>query len=349
MLPYLFLCILPVILSVLFPGYDTVPKQRKKFLFFCAVAMIIILGLRSSNVGSSDTNNYYRMMARAINASSWGVFYYNGQIETGFQWFVYGLSRVLRDPQWILIISSMIIVICNLYSISKNTNNLVTAIVMFVTLGLMTFEMQAMRQAIAMSICLLAYEEVKKKNIIKFLFIVFLALFFHRTAVVFIPVYFLSKLKVKTNHLVIFGIASSIILFFSTQIITIANNVFHESYDTAVDKGGFVATSIYILIMVYALISNRESLKNDDKALAFYVLLTGMVCYIMRYVGALAAERVSFYYMFAQIIVLSDAIENTSSKNKKLVAMIVFFLCILLFIYRMSTSNLVPYHFFTYN
>ena len=348
MFTYLFLCILPFLCALIFPEYAYNTKQKKRYLIFCAIVMIVVLGLRSRTVGSTDTNNYYRMMIRALAAPNWGAFYFDGGVEKGFQYFVFLLSRVFSDPQWILIVSSVIVVVCNLYSISQNTDNLPIAILMFVTLGLMTFEMQAMRQAIAMSLCLVAYEQVKKEKSIRFFIWVILASLFHRTAVVFLPVYFLRKLSLSTKDLLLFGTLAIVFLFSSTKVIGIANDLFDESYDVAVEHGGFVATAIYVLITVYAYCFCKQSLTDEKGRLAFYVLLTGMVCYVIRYIGALAAERVSFYFMFAQNIVLARAIEKESKANQIIMASVVFVLCILLFVYRMRSSDLVPYRFFTY-
>ena len=71
-----------------------------------------------------------------------------------------------------------------------------------------------------------------------------------------------------------------------------------------------------------------------------------MACFAMRYFGAQAAERISFYFAFSQIGALPNAIHITSRREKTHIYIIVLALAVLLFAYRLHGSGLVPYRFF---
>jgi hypothetical protein len=86
-------------------------------------------------------------MKLAIEAKNWEEFYNPNLYEAGFQFFVYLMSRIFRDPQWIIVISSAIYVGAVCRFIYKNSDDVVMSIVMYVALDLMTFQMQGMRQA----------------------------------------------------------------------------------------------------------------------------------------------------------------------------------------------------------
>ena len=108
------------------------------------------------------------MMRKAINSMSWADYYNESGVEKGFQIFVFGLSRVFSESQWIIVISSLIYTVSICRFIYKNSEDVVLSCVMYVARGMMTFQMQGMRQAIAMSICLFAYEFASQKKLIKF-------------------------------------------------------------------------------------------------------------------------------------------------------------------------------------
>ena len=74
--------------------------------------------------------------------------------------------------------------------------------------------------------------------------------------------------------------------------------------------------------------------------------MIGCCFYLMRYLGALAVERVSFYFMFGQLVLLPQAIKCFDGNSKIIINTVVIVLSIALFIYRLSGSDLVPYMFF---
>lgn len=355
MAAYILLSFLPLLVSCFFKDLNIDKKQKKYFLIISGIALVVFLGLRDKYIGSADTYNYYSFFEYAKSKSTWSAFrsykgtYMSGfkETEIGFQIFVWLLSRVTSNGQVIIVVTALIYTVSLIIYIYHNSDDVVLSVVMYITLGIMFFEMQGMRQSIAMSICLLSYESLKKNKFVPFAFWVILACFFHKTAIVFSVLWLFRKFTINQKHLFYFSILGGSILVFCNKIISIANNFFEMDYKNTVDGGGLVATSIYILtiIFVYAFVPRD---RMDQKfSLAFYMMLLGLVCYIVRYFGAQASERISFYFMFSQLIVLPNAICSMSNdKEKAVTKMIVVLLSIALMIYRLSGSELVPYSLF---
>lgn len=345
---YLIMSFIPLLFAGIYPKLNMNSHQKKQFCWIVGIILILFLGLRSKYIGSTDTYNYYNMMTKAISAIEWRDYYNPKGVETGFQLFVWLLSRIFHDPQWIIVISSIINISSVLIFICRNSKNIPLSLTMYVSLGLMQFQMQGMRQAIAMSICLFAYEFAKNKKTIPFLLLVFLAMQFHRTAIVFIAVYFLGKLKIKATHILLFSAGALVALFSIDKIIETANELFDRGYRGTVDSGGFIATSIYILIIVFALLISKKPYDEHMNSTTFYMLLLGFNCFIVRYIGALAAERISFYFVYSQIIILPNTIVegNLTGRDVRIVNLVVYILSIALFMYRLYGSDFVPFHFF---
>lgn len=349
MIPYLILAISPLAFSLLVQdgliSRDPVHRQqtRKKFLIICGIFLFLFMALRSKYLGSTDTLNYFNMMKRAIPCSSFKEYYDADGVEAGFQLFTYFLSRILRFPQTIIIVSSAIYTISICYTVYRNSDDPVFSMTMYITLGLMVFHLQGMRQSIAMSICLFAYEFAKKRKLIPFILLVLLAMQFHRTAIVFIVVYFLTKLKYNYKSVSVFALASVFIFYFSDNIVSIANVVFDSNYENRVDSGGFIATAIYILIICFAFLFNCKLKNESAQSSILYVTILGGICYLLRYFGALAAERISFYFMFGQLILLPNTLACLKSRERAAVKLIVYFLMIALFAYRLRGSDFIPY------
>ena len=359
---YLFLAISPLIFLPIVDLYckssiNENNKAKKIYLFLCGTVLFLIIALRNKNLGSSDSSNYYNnwMFLSGLNFQDAKIYIANARMESGYLYTVWILSRVFVDPQWCFILSGLLFSISICRFIYLNSEDVALSLVMYVCLGLYTFMVQGLRQSIAMSICLFAIELVKKKKPIKFLFIVLLACLYHESAVVFVLVYLLQWKKFSSEYKFQIAFLAGVLLCLTPLIISIGNQILDSNYTVPVDGGGWVATAIYFIIIISAFIflSNKKKLhpklfneKEKNYVLFLSITVLGACFYLMRYFGTLAIERISFYFMFGQIILLPNVINTFDKKTKIIINFIVIILSIALFIYRFIGSDLVPYTFF---
>lgn len=346
MLIYIALAVMPSMLALVF-GDLTDKRKKIYYLLICGVLLFLFMALRSYSVGSVDTRNYMNGMLVAIRSRSWESFYNPDGVEAGFQMYVFLLSRVFSDPQWIVVVSSALFVFLTQWFIYKNSDDVAFSVTMYISLGLMTFCMQGMRQAIAMCLCFVAYELAKKRKPILFALIIALAILFHQTAIIFVLVYFIPVIKFNFQSLFCFFGVSIAAVLGSDALASVANKIFDKEYELSVDSGGFFAVATYVIIILVALLFNKK-LKDGDLAEStmFYVTVLGLTCYIMRYFSVLQAERISFYFLFGQIFLLPNSMKYLSTKERQLSKLAVYVLTICLFLYRLWGSDFVPYEFF---
>ncbi len=195
----------------------------------------------------------------------------------------------------------------------------------------MTFQLTAFRQAIAITICLLSFELIKKKAVTKFVLTVLLACTFHKTAIAFLPFYFLAnRQKTAINNLLsVLGLV--VALMFAEYITKYGNELFNMNYGGYIGNqfGGLVPIAIYFLALFIAWFTTN---KDDDK-LAFNMTFIGMIIYSMRY-ATLALERVSFFYTPGVITLLPNAITTFKySKFRKILYVSAIILSITLFLF----------------
>lgn len=321
-------------------------KSTKRYLLLCGLILFFFLALRSKSIGSSDTYNYYNMMRRAIASNEWEQYYSPDGVEIGFQLLVFSLSRLFNSPQAIIVFSAAIYIISIAYTICHNSDDVAFSLTMYITLGLMQFEMQGMRQSIAISICFFAYEFAKKRKLIPFLLLVVLAMQFHQTAIAFVVVYFIFWMKYRWNYLCAFVATAGIACYSADAIIGFANDFFDRNYYISVNSGGFIAMAIYLLIIIFSLFFNRKLRMDRIQMASLYLTMTGCICFLIRYIGTLAAERISFYFMFGQLILLPNTLACLTYKERQVVKFIVYILMFALFAYRLKGSDFLPYSFF---
>ncbi len=353
MIPYLVLAAFPIVVAL---GYDAAnknyinakPQTKKWFMFACFVALFLMFALRSKYVGSADSYNYYNNW-NILSSADLGKLLdviENSKMSWGYLVSVWTISHIFPNPQFVFVFSGFFFSLAVCRFIYKNCEDIVLGVLMYITLGLYIFMAQGLRQSVAMSICLFALEFAKKRKFIPFALLVLLAAQFHVTAIVFFVVYFIYGLSIKTITVILIGIISAVVLFFSERIVNIGNTLFDREYSGTVSSGGFVAFAVYFIIIVVALLLGGEKKNDKNFAFFFYMTVIAAIIFLMRYVGTQAAERISFYFMFAQMPLLCSTLRNLKPSVRQTVTLVVFALSISLFIYRLNGSDLIPFNFF---
>lgn len=349
MLPYIFLATSPFLLGFLLLGKFQKPETEKKlFVILFGFILFFMIAFRSRFLGSTDSFIYYQNWIDYSRMDLDAVREYieESRMESGFIYTVWFLGQFIKNAQFIFIFSGALFSVAVCRFIYKNSEDIMLSCVMFVTLGLYVFMVQGLRQGIAMSILLFSVEFVKKRKLIPFLLVVLLASQFHQTAIVFVIVYFLYNLELKPITLLVFSSIGALMIAFSNVLISLGNEYFERDYYGDVDEGGFIATAIYVIILVATLLFARKNKENKSFAMFVYMTIMGLVFYIMRYFDAMIVERISFYFMFGQLALLPSIINCLDAKERQVVKLAVYILCILLFIYRTNGSNLEPFKFF---
>ena len=111
------------------------------------------------------------------------------------------LQRILvffhADVQWLYFVTSLIILGLIFTAIWQQSSYPLLACLFFVITGNFFLSMNIVSQYIAVAICLFSCVFAEKRKPIWFFLLVALAATFHLSAFVFLPVYFLPKLKIK--------------------------------------------------------------------------------------------------------------------------------------------------------
>lgn len=330
-------------------------KNRRSFMILCSLALIVILGLRTANTGSPDTYTY-SVMFNGIKKYSNIVEYLShlGILdkfflfsEGGFYVFSWCVSQIFPSAQWFILVTSAIVVLSTARFISKHSEDIVVSWITFICLGSMTFAMNGMRQALAMSICLFAYDYAKEKKLFKFLLIVLLAVLFHKSAMMFALVYILCNMKFNTKSTAFLVAGVGVFLYFADRFALLYDNVTGEDYASgeSFESGGLINVAIYIVAILGILIFS-ERLKSPGGCPSFVLIVAGCALYLARFVSAQIYERISYY--FSYFLMLGFPIIFKDMKNKdRLILRFCFIVCaIALFAYRVSKGAFANFSLF---
>ena len=257
----------------------------------------------------------------------------------------------------------------------KYGRNTLYAFSIYIAIGLFVFSFSGIRQMIAISFCMLAFDKLNSKNNFSALFYLLLAYLFHNSAIVFIAVLFMNKIKLKPTSLIWISIVFLIITFWGNSIFRTLVEVLLPSFKGYIDIenkeigyfGFFLLLSLYMLCY----------LNYDKKSKSFYnsnlIYLTILAVFSQAF-GNLSSitMRITFYflpYLFLGIAngdkltkYYSSNDRNTQiiykvdlNKNKSSIAILNIMVCgYILFIFytillqdlNAGYLNVVPYKFF---
>ena len=351
--------LLPMALFVWLLGFakeQTGLKQNnyKLYLIIAGTVIALVMGLRTNYTGSTDTIVYiWRFEDICAFDNFFDYYRLNLQeekflfAESGYYLFTWLLSRVTQEGQMLVLITSCFITFGTCRFIYKNTQDPPLALLIYVCLGLFTFNMNGLRQAMAMSICMMGYELVKKRKLLWFLVVVFIAMQFHKTAFCFIIVYLFPLFKEGKANVFWYLVGIVIFLFSVDQFIELANVFTGEEYltDYSAEGGGVVVVMIYIGTIALSLIM-IDSMRERQKRTQFLCVVLGFAMYISRYFSNQILERLSYYFFYFTLPLIPNLIGDLEEREQRIVKIMFCLFALFLFAYRLDKGLFNNFRFY---
>lgn len=325
-------------------GRQDTKKKQKKYLMLSGIAVAAVMGLRFPAYSVVYDLGGYTDFYTLIRRVPWGSIFTVSEFEYGYVLLNKILASIAPWPQTIVIVEALVCVFAIGRFIYKNSDYPFEAMLFYVTLGTMAFQLTAFRQSFAMSICLLSVEMIKRRRLVWFVLMVLLASMFHVTAIAFLVAYPLGNRRPTFTGsltyvaLVVMGVLAA---DFATSL---GNSLFGMSYGRYVGSpyGGAVPIAIFVLTIGMAIW--RRSRLNSWVGLNMTVV--GLAIYLMRYT-TLALERVSFYFTPGVVVALPDALNSVEDVHLRAALQVVSIsLAVALFVYRLFASEWAMYRFF---
>ncbi len=337
-------------------------SERKKLYIAIIIYMILLCGFRSYDriyhVGM-DTYTYATMYKQRASETFTEIISLEST-DKGYVYLVWFLGRVLHMNFTVaMMLFASVYIIAMAVFIYKYSKNIFVSLLVFVGMGLYIFAFSAIRQSLAMGICLTAYMYCDTHKGIKSFFIytimIWLAYTIHASAVVFFPVYFLCRLKMNTKYIFIMLGIAAIILIFKNAATSImfqwAGNIstkYENASNLIEEQNAGMRLYVFIIFIILLRIIFKGRIKNNEKNdNLIYMMLCMLIAFPMTQGGG-ALMRIYFYYYMFIVVYLPNIVEDIKLKNDR---MLTYFglICFLLWYFFSSVlqgMTIVPYSFF---
>ncbi len=314
-------------------------KNKKYFLFFSFLSIALVVGLRGSSVGE-DTIHYSEELYNVFLQMSWkavlthpeGVVWsiWGESIEYLFA-ILYKLVQLFKGSGQVFILVVALIT-CNQFArfIYRNINKHVFfATLVFLLDSLYMGAFNGIRQMLALSIAINAYEYVEKKEYKKAFLIILVAFFIHSSAIIMLPFLMLHFVKNYRKGVVII-VAVSIVAPLSinvvaavvTKLIPKYSAYFMENYWTNSIKGTLILWAILIVLIVYLF---AYGIKNKDE---FFGIMGAILYMTVELMGLRisAFTRITYYFRVFLLMFFPACGMRFSKKSRNIYYLVIFLL-----------------------
>lgn len=294
-----------------FSSSKSVNKMKFHYCLVISIFLIVLLTLRHDFVGT-DTPGYrwiYAYLGKVDIPTSLSY------IDGGFALLNKMLSYFSFDFRFLLFIQAIFYIGTISFIIVKYSRTPALSYFIFMTFGYFIFA-TTMRQAIAQSFTMLAFHQIKKKNIKLFVLFVITASLFHMSALIFLPAYWFDKFEFNKKTIAL--IISLILLIYAFRevigmfIISLNKN----EYDIT-QTGGYLLLLFYFTLLALGLIYNKVFIINNTNNKILYYFMAASLALIPISKMNPAFFRITNYYSIFIILYIPSLISCIKDKAIK--------------------------------
>ena len=243
------------------------------------------------------------------------------------------ISQSISFTQFYFIITSFLVCILFYKVFKQHSSNFTISTILFISLPIFYFNsFSIIRQFVALSIVFYGYRYIKSQNIIKFFIVIIIAILFHRSAFVAIPLYFLFNKKIHFYFfLVIYvlGFVSSDLLYW---IVEHSIPQYLKFLDKAIGQGGDKVLLLFqVLGFSLLFFINKLKMNKKENDFFFIVFFIGLFIWSSLAKYGHAGFRGSLYFMVYVLLLIPNILSEI--KQRKLLKGLVYIISFLFFIF----------------
>ena len=283
---------------------------------------------------------------------------------TGVEWgysFICWLFAGIGIPfQIFLALESAFCVFCIYHFVDKNSVCFPLSIALIIGFGLFDYLFIIIRQTLAFGFLLLAFEQMKKRNIPLFLVFVAVATLMHRTAILFVVVFPLSYLRVTKISVAIFSCVSFLII----PLYPVLDKLVLRKAFEVFFKDGYLGEPVFefkklilIIVVIIAFLMFFSKPKEDqdekDQSVFWAFMLSLPIQVVACYVPILGRVSTLMYLPFAAVAIPNYLETNDNKKLVRVFEILIFLAAVAYYafclLYDRRELELIPYNLFFMN
>lgn len=345
-----FICLFIVLAMTLSINTST-DSGRKKCCIICGLVLWSLLAFKDISIGIDSAVAYLPFFENTnVGLSSLFELRFINNFEPGYQIFNNIIHFITQDSNIFLMIVATVIVSPIVIFVYRHSKTPTLSFFIYAGLILYHFSFSGLRQALAISICVIALEFLLSEKKYIFFALVLLASTFHSSAIFFGILYFLRNIRLtrSISILVIFG-GVFVVLNLKTVLGSLLDVVFSDGrYD------GYLSESVaasYNLMLIYALVFIMVVGVGADTLEKRLLIWSTLLVTISQSLGLISSSGARIGYFFIPFIMLAipEIISNCKNKAAKTILNIIACMFFTFFYFYTNGGGyleVMPYKFF---
>jgi hypothetical protein len=350
-------------------------KKDRRILLFSIVAVFLVMALKATSVGRDIVS--YKQLYEMMEFRSWNN-YDLSWMEWGYELLTMIFVHVFHASFQMFMVCVYAFVYFSYYCfIKRYSKDYTTSVLLYICFTFFTFDTSAVRTMLGVAICLFAVPFAEKKgikNALIFFVITLVAAQIHKSAYIFIIVYFVIKVKFSFKSALFYIGLPIVTLVLKSKIYSIINLYVKSVQEASSSIGGNMLIYIICLLLTGAvwlfyenkqtdtlLIDyNQSQLTYEDgihtQEMVYYFNTTGlamrmiyMAIIVQLFSAGTVLARMAQYMQLFILVLIPNNVERLNVKSKYIFKMLLYIIAILYFWYFSLAANaldIVPYKFY---
>ena len=323
------------------------PTLNRFWLLALILFLIIISGYRYQNYDNSDEYGYRYMVLFTMGESfNWS------KISLSSEWLfdvlVWISANVFESDQALILLCAVITNVLIVLFFAKYAKTFWFSIFLYITSGAFVSSMNVLRQYLSLAIILWCYPLAKRRKVIPYVLLVGVAAFFHQSAWIMLPVYFILRRK-KFDIGTVFILFAAILLLINFEGIMalVLPNTLYDHYLDNILSGHYGVKLIRVAawLVPYLILLCRHDFFHKRCDVDYSVLYAALVAACIAVISTqyVLVARIESYFSLVTFLAIPRIpylFSNNGSRNFVRNAMLLLF-----FLFGMHQYSVAPeYH-----
>lgn len=313
---YALLVALVLVTALLMQGYR---EGNGKYVIVACLLLFAVYGLRDCySIGNDSSSSYLHQFQRMPNYTWSDILSSGDSFNNGYRILNKAVSDLTDgDYQVFIGLIAAFVTFCFGLLVYRYSPNPLASILYHLGLMIYTFHFNSLKQSIAMAFLMLAFIQIVNRKPVWFILLTMIAAQFHFPAIVFLPAYWIAKMKLGRSFILLLAVVLILTYRFRTQLLNWMLTLYKEE-EASVSMEGvqFLRTKALIMVVIVVAAILFRKPKPEDRIYCILLEFMGIAVVFQTFCGYNNIfERLADYYFQFSVIFIPMVFDKNADRE----------------------------------